>query len=467
MDQDLFQKISLLNQVGGLLQRDALINQGAESTRELEKQTKVLEQAARASKELLRKHEAEADRIRSLPKCPECLSSLEWQAKRCPQCREQMFWLPSEFCTDSLEPIAITDLPRSLVEKEQRIFNAYFVAVKKIDSIFDEVTNFRKAVAKFGGMSAGRKRLREAISLQSAVCHERNYVLNSATSRLQSLNDSSPKIKRNASMEVWSVLCIIAGMGVGSTPYIYNLDSNNSMDLITAIAVIIGALLICIGGISLLCVIEEEKLNLNNSRTWKKERRETEDRITELQEKIAEHDTKLSKFRTPAIVELESLYSNLKAEWKAEVFNVNNVNVVTLATAYSRIVAMANENQVHLEQRQELASLPALAENLPALSGDDYNRVILRFDPLESDLQKMRVSLNLPPRLSYAKQSPNGGNLEYWIKRGERIIGPMPLAKLRQLAIDKKVKSTDEIATSSEGPWLTANDAFRQIKGRQ
>ena len=424
MDQDLFQKLSLLNQVGGLLQRDALINQGAESTRELEKQTKVLEQAARASKELLRKHEAEADRIRSLPKCPECLSSLEWQAKRCPQCRDQM-------------------------------------------SIFDEVTNFRKAVAKFGGMSAGRKRLREAISLQSAVCHERNYVLNSATSRLQSLNDSSPKIKRNASMEVWSVLCIIAGMGVGSTPYIYNLDSNNSMDLITAIAVIIGALLICIGGISLLCVIEEEKLNLNNSRTWKKERRETEDRITELQEKIAEHDTKLSKFRTPAIVELESLYSNLKAEWKAEVFNVNNVNVVTLATAYSRIVAMANENQVHLEQRQELASLPALAENLPALSGDDYNRVILRFDPLESDLQKMRVSLNLPPRLSYAKQSPNGGNLEYWIKRGERIIGPMPLAKLRQLAIDKKVKSTDEIATSSEGPWLTANDAFRQIKGRQ
>lgn len=457
MDQDLFQKLSLLNQVGGLLQRDALINQGAESTRELEKQTKVLEQAARASKELLRKHEAEADRIRSLPKCPECLSSLEWQAKRCPQCREQMFWLPSEFCTDSLEPIAITDLPRSLVEKEQTIFYKYLIAVEHFDLFFDEITNFRKAVAKLGGIRAGSKRLKKIFSLQSAVSYRRNFELKSAESRLQSLTDSLPSVKRNSSFEGLSVLCMFSGIGV-----VYNSNLRNLIDPMTAISVVFGACLICIGGVSLLCITKEQTLNANNSRSWRKQRRETKDRITELQEQIAEHDTKLSKLRTPAIVALESVYSQLITQ----ISYVNDVNVA-LASAYRRIVAMANENQVHLEQRQELASLPALAENLPALSGDDYKRVILRFDPLESDLQKMRVSLNLPPRLSYAKQSPNGGNLDYWIKRGERIIGPMPLAKLRQLAIDKKVKSTDEIATSSEGPWLTANDAFRQIKGRQ
>lgn len=43
---------------------------------------------------------------------------------------------------------------------------------------------------------------------------------------------------------------------------------------------------------------------------------------------------------------------------------------------------------------------------------------------------------------------------EYYLRRGAKIVGPVPPEKLKEIAVSGKVLGTDEIAQKSDGPWL-------------
>lgn len=63
----------------------------------LQRQQQIQQQAANNQKldritELLEHQRAESLRIAHLPKCPECKSSVEMEARKCPNCKDKLFW---------------------------------------------------------------------------------------------------------------------------------------------------------------------------------------------------------------------------------------------------------------------------------------------------------------------------------------------------------------------------------------
>jgi TM2 domain-containing membrane protein YozV len=43
---------------------------------------------------------------------------------------------------------------------------------------------------------------------------------------------------------------------------------------------------------------------------------------------------------------------------------------------------------------------------------------------------------------------------EYYVRRGAKIVGPIPLEKFKQIAVSGKILGTDQIAQKFDGPWL-------------
>lgn len=56
----------------------------------------------------------------------------------------------------------------------------------------------------------------------------------------------------------------------------------------------------------------------------------------------------------------------------------------------------------------------------------------------------------------------------WYIRRGERIVGPVELPKLKQLAADGRVLPTDQLAKETSGPWTEAarTTLFAEPKSR-
>jgi len=53
---------------------------------------------------------------------------------------------------------------------------------------------------------------------------------------------------------------------------------------------------------------------------------------------------------------------------------------------------------------------------------------------------------------------------QFFIKRGEKINGPISVEKLQALKKTKKLKAEDEISQSAEGPWIAFCEVYEGIR---
>lgn len=82
--------------------------------------------------------------------------------------------------------------------------------------------------------------------------------------------------------------------------------------------------------------------------------------------------------------------------------------------------------------------------------------------------QQKRKLLGLPdkPAAQHAKQIPAGNGRivpSYFIRRGEKIVGPLNVGKLKEMRSQKKLMSSDLIAVSDAGPWFRFPEVHKAI----
>ena len=63
-------------------------------------------------KSLLKKQQAEKDRVQQLPQCPSCKSRIERGAKKCPSCRDEIVWFQYGVLPE--EPYELISFPETL-----------------------------------------------------------------------------------------------------------------------------------------------------------------------------------------------------------------------------------------------------------------------------------------------------------------------------------------------------------------
>ena len=51
----------------------------------------------------------------------------------------------------------------------------------------------------------------------------------------------------------------------------------------------------------------------------------------------------------------------------------------------------------------------------------------------------------------------------YFLRRGDRVQGPIPAAKIRPLHAAGRIRSSDEIATSADGPWRRYSEVYQSL----
>jgi hypothetical protein len=368
----------------------------------------------REVKSLLKQQQAEAQRKKRLPKCPECGSPLEKGVRRCVGCRMQMAWLDYFDSKNATKiPLAVAtlseELPRLSLEvstNQMKFLTEYkqilLTLQAELPRLHDELKRTHGSLGK-----ASKNLASYRWSKVSAAADHRK-----ATEKSDHLSDQAQWGCIGYALAGF-LIAIAVGVIIG----------NNGVDPGPEIVAAIFF------GFPVLAVTYY----------------------------FAKRFKSVSKLRNSASKQLKEIEATPK--WMSQAERLDKIG-----KAAHRL------RSVCLEFQETLANIVSLAEsnnisipNSPSIIRPELGR---KMDPISSmnpesvaTLKTCLRELKLAGSSSVQKsRSDEKITRKYWVKRGVTVKGPLTIEsqdRLRKMLEAGKLRKSDQIAKSKDGPWNT------------